>query len=168
MREIQLTRNQVALIDDEDFDLINQHKWFSVSPRQKNYRHTWYAACKIQGRHVTMHNLLLNPPKGSVADHIDHNGLNNRRTNIRISTTRENSWNTNKHKNCTSKFKGVSWNKEKSKWQARICINGRETHLGWFHDEVLAANTYDFVACQFFGDFAKLNFPRQMSLAGML
>lgn len=165
MKQIQLTKGQVALIDDEDFDDISQYRWFAVAPRQKDYTHSWYAATKTGGRNISMHQLLMNPPIGSCADHIDHNGLNNRRSNLRITTTRENSWNTNKHKNCTSKFKGVAWNREKSKWQVRICINGKEKHLGWFHNEIEGANLYDFVAIQFFGPFAKVNFPTQQSFA---
>jgi len=103
-----------------------------------------------------MHQLLMAPPPGMVVDHIDGNGLNNRRANLRICTPQQNRRNTRpRHK--TSAFLGVS--RRGDKYAARIKHHGREFHLGLFKDEIEAAKARDRKAKELFGQFAWLNFP---------
>lgn len=100
----------------------------------------------------------MQAPKGMVVDHINHNGLDNRKANLRIATFSENRRNSRKAKDTSSKYKGVSWHKNNKKWHAGININGRRKHLGSFDDEIQAAKAYDEVARKYHGEFSSLNF----------
>lgn len=94
-------------------------------------------------------------------DHINHNGLDNRRSNLRLSTPRENLQNQLIQKRTkTSKFKGVSWYKDGSKWRAYIYINYKQIHLGFFGDETEAARAYDQAASRLFKEYCNPNFDR--------
>lgn len=153
MKEIDLTRGQVALVDDEDFEYLNQFKW--CVQKGKN---TLYAVRNNynNGKSATqyMHGAILN---GKGIDHIDHNGLNNQRSNLRLCSQSENSMNTQKYANKSSSFKGVSFHKLSGKWRAYIMINGKETHLGYFTSEIEAAKAYNTKAIALFCEFANLN-----------
>jgi hypothetical protein len=173
MREIQLTQGQFALVDDEDYDYLMQWKWYAVK-----CTHTWYAFrsidCNGSRRRFPMHRDILNTPKGMETDHIDHNGLNNQRSNIRICTKNENQ--RNKQSRGKSRFVGVCWSvcvakryskTEKrikiytyeGKWVAHILANGKPIHLGYYEKEEDAAKAYDRAALKYHGAFANLNFP---------
>ena len=108
-----------------------------------------------------MHRQIMKAPKGMVVDHIDGNGLNNRRSNLRICTPRQNQWNRCplKTRKQTSPFKGVQYPTGKSRPYARIQYNGKTIHIGVFDSEVEAAQAYDRKAVELFGEFAYLNFP---------
>ena len=109
-----------------------------------------------------MHQFIMRPPKGKVVDHIDGNGLNNRRANLRLCTPRQNRRNTRPRRK-TSAFLGVS--RRGSKYLARIKHDGRQLYLGLFDDEIEAARARDRKACELFGEFAWLNFPDDAPLA---
>jgi len=105
-----------------------------------------------------MHRIIMDAEKGEEIDHRDGNGLNNQRCNLRLCTHRQNLMNRRKtHKRCSSKFRGVSWEKRSGKWCAQIMIHYRHIHLGYFDDEVLAALAYNEAATKHFGEFAHLN-----------
>jgi len=155
MKEIFLTQNKVALVDDKDFDYLNQFKWYAE--RKGN---TYYAARKIVVNglktSIRMHTVILNIKNGLICDHIDHNGLNNQRNNIRICTNRQNSM--NKSSSGISKYLGVSpSNIDKKPWRAFIKINGKSTSLGYFKTEKDAAKIYNEAAKEHFKEFANLN-----------
>lgn len=170
MKTIPLNHGRVTVVDDEDFELLSQHKWFA---HRGNNRHTWYACRGVYFRDAQgirrrqtqlMHRVILAAPDGVLVDHQDGDGLNNRRENIRLATDAQNS--SNRHLPIgTSKFLGVCWNKKSSKWQASIKKHDRSTYLGMFEKEEDAARAYDAAATRIHGEFACLNFPSTKGVA---
>ena len=106
-----------------------------------------------------MHRAILNAPKGLLVDHIDGNGLNNRKSNLRLCTFAQNAHNSRPRRNSSSRYKGVCWHKLKKKWTVSIYKGGKRTYLGYYDDEIEAALAYDRKAEELFGEFAYLNFP---------
>ena len=159
IRYIALTKGMFATVDAADYEWLSRCKWH-VSGRA-----TVYAASNWQGKRVYMHRLLMNPPPGYVVDHIDGNGLNNRRTNLRICTQMQNQWNRRATKG-TSVFKGVSYNKEMHKWEAAIIVDKKKYPCGFFDDEIEAALACDRKAWELCGPYARLNFPDRLPQAG--
>lgn len=105
---------------------------------------------------VGMHAIINRTPKGFDTDHRDGDGLNNTRANLRTATRAENGRNRSKSRTGgTSRFKGVHWDKQKSRWRSSIRVNGRLFHVGLFFDEAEAAAAYDAAALEHFGEFAK-------------
>ncbi len=156
---IPLTQGKFAIIDDEDFELVKGYKW-SASKAS----HTFYAITGIykpDGTKTTiaMHRLLLDLKKGESCDHINHDGLDNRRCNIRKVSNQQNGMNRLKNKGCSCMFKGVCYYKQTKKWKAQIMIDGNPTHLGYFNTSLEGAFAYDKKAKELFGDYAYLNFP---------
>lgn len=160
MKEIPLTKDKIALVDDEDFEYLNQWKWHARYKKGGSY----YASRKEYKTQETiqMHRVILElkPYKVSklMVDHKDGNGLNNQRYNIRPATNAENNQNRASRKNSSSQYKGVCWDKERNKWVAIIGFNGKHKKLGRFDNEEEAAKAYDNVAKELHGKFAKLNF----------
>jgi len=156
-RIIELTQGKYAIVDAEDYDELNRYKWFV-----KNDKHTYYAARIENRKKIYMHRQIMRPGKGLVVDHINHEGFDNRKTNLQIVTKQENNWNSRKTiKTCSSKYKGVSRCKNSNKWRAVICVNGLDIHLGYFEDETEAAKAYDEAAKKYRGEFAVLNFATE-------
>jgi hypothetical protein len=155
-KTIPLSRNQVAIVDDEDFKLVRGHNWHAVKTRR-----TWYARTKtrVNGKQmsVLMHRLIANASNGQQIDHADNNGLNNQRHNLRPATHKQNMYNRPPYASNTSGFKGVC--RHKDKWVAMIGYNGQRLHLGRFSSPTDAAKAYDAKAKELFGEFAYLNFP---------
>lgn len=161
MKTIQLTQGKVALVDDEDFEQLNEYKWCAVKSEN-----TWYA---IRNKLVSetrdngtirMHREvlgLLRRDKIEV-DHRNHNGLDNQKQNLRICTHAENHHNQIKAKKGRSIYKGVSVDNRYKTWVSRIRINNTPIYLGSFRSEIEAAKAYDRKAVEIFGKFAYLNF----------
>lgn len=140
MKYISLTNGLKAMVDDEDYIELSKYNWYAGKSR-----HTYYAMrakrnSKGNRSTTTMHKEILNIPSGMVADHIDGNGLNNCKSNLRVVTVRQNAQ--NRHINKSSKYPGVSWMKQFNKWHALIQINGSLKHLGLFGSELDAYNAY--------------------------
>lgn len=162
MKEIPLNKGQVALVDDADFDWLNQWKWYA------NIRgYTYYAVRaketteRINGKQskYRMHRLILGVTDPKILiDHIDHNGLNNQRSNLRIATAAQNCCNKTSLKNSTSKYLGVSFIKRDQLWAGQIQVNGIKKRLGVFKSEETAARAYDEAAKIYHGEYANLNF----------
>lgn len=152
-KSIALSQGKFAIIDDRDFEWLNQWKW---------YCHHGYAVRNNSRRYgkskqIWMHRLILNPPIHMDSDHINNDRLDNRRCNLRVCTRTQNNANCRKRDNGSSKYKGVGWYKRYRKWHARIRINGTRKHLGYFDDEREAALVYNEAARKYFGEFARLN-----------
>lgn len=159
MREIPLSRGKVALVSDEDYENISQYKWYAHFSSGK-----WYAyrnAQSLEGKRqtISIHRSILDVGPISQVDHIDGDGLNNIRTNLRPATKLENSQNKGRQWNNTSGFKGVSYFKRTGRWVAHISIGGKNFHLGFFSTREEAARAYDEAALAHYGQFARLNFP---------
>lgn len=152
---IPLTQGKVAWIDARDLDTVRPHVW---STTRFNSKATFYALGHIDDRAVSLHRFLTNAASGEVVDHADGDGLNNRRSNLRITTHAANMRNTRKRTGTSSRYKGVSWDGSRSKWQAYLSVDGRRIVLGRFDREEDAARAYDVAAKQYHKDFAKLNF----------
>lgn len=161
MKEIPLTQGKVALVDDEDFGLLNKRKWF-FEPQKKS--DTGYAVRSKRlstGKRVweRMHRLLLGldlEDKKKV-DHINGNGLDNRKKNLRTCTKMQNAHNQKKRSNNTSGYKGVT--KHSGKWRAAIGFKMRYYHIGLYDTPEQAAKAYDKKAKELYGDFVRPNFP---------
>lgn len=154
-KSIPLTNGKVTLVDDGDFDWLNQWKWQGAKSR------TFYAVRRAGWpvrKTVIMHRLILGISDEYEVDYINGNGLDNRRKNLRVATRSQNQANRGPQRNNASGYKGVMWNKGKRKWRARIQVEGRRIHLGYFDDPVEAAKAYDEAARKHFGKFAKTNF----------
>lgn len=164
VKEIPITRGKVALVDDEDYERVNQWKWYATVRPNGNC----YAARTIGGhrRHdgiIYMHSFIMNTPSGMATDHINRNGLDNRRCNLRICTNRQNHFNRALGSTNRSGYKGVYFRKDTRKWAAMLMLNKKHVCLGTFADPHSAARAYDAAAVKYFGEFAFLNFPKELN-----
>ena len=156
MKQIPLSQGKFALVDDDDYERIIQiGRWcvarrYAVRVEKKGYR-------KQKQHTVYMHRIILNAQKGTQIDHVNGNGLDNRKCNLRICTPLENSRNKGVSKNNKSGFKGVSWFKLNGKWRAYIDVDGKKVYLGFFNCSIKAAKAYNEAAVKYFGEFARLN-----------
>ncbi|OHB59233.1 MAG: hypothetical protein A2173_09735 [Planctomycetes bacterium RBG_13_44_8b] len=146
-RKIKLTQSKYAVVDADDYDELNKTRWYSVKAGETFYAvRSIYTDRFVPGMDrrkkrttVKMHRQIMRPGEGLVVDHINHNGLDNRRANLRCVTQRENSLNRrDRKKRGQSKYIGVYWCKDHKKWRVRICINGVKEHIGYYDSEAEA------------------------------
>lgn len=157
-QEIQLANGAVAIVDAEDVELISGYAWY-----EEKSRHTSYAACTTGGRstktRTKMHRLILGAGHGEVVDHINGNGLDNRKSNLRIATHSQNQINRASPSNNKSGFKGVIYCKQTGRWRAELRAYGKWVWIGRFDTPEEAARAYDATAREYFGEFAFTNYP---------
>lgn len=146
---IPLTRGKVAVVDADDLPLVQGISWQAVP-----HRRTYYAKGLVQGRDLTMHQVLMPLRDGLITDHVDGNGLNNRRSNLRRVTHTENQINRRRQRNNTTGYKGVS--ESNGRFTARVA----NRHVGTFATAEEAARAYDAAAVALFGDIARPNFTQ--------
>jgi hypothetical protein len=151
VRRIPVGRGLFAIIDACDYAEISKYRWYA------NRRgHNVYAVCRKNGKTIYMHRMIMRPRRDCVVDHIDGNGLNNRRSNLRVCTRRQNQANKGP-RGGSSRFVGVY--RQRDKWLAGLRCRGRYFHAGLFDDEVEAAKARDRKAYELHGEYAYLNFP---------
>ena len=152
-----------AIVDPEDYERLNKYKWYAMKGVNTFYAGRTIRTGKNKKRFcIKMHREIINPPHPLVVDHINHNGLDNRKANLRPATHAQNRLNRPyiKPKASLSKYNGVSWRKNRKKWQVQIRFNGKNKTIGYFHNETKAAKAYDEAARLHHGDFAVTNFNK--------
>lgn len=160
MREIPLTTGGVALVDDEDYDRVIEagswyaHQSLNTSYAKQNYR-------QDGGKYTTrsMHNFVTGL---RYVDHINGNGLDNRRVNLRPATASQNQANQRMRRDNRSGFRGVQ-HAPRGRWRALIVVRGKRISLGYYDAGEDAARAYDAAAQDAFGEYARLNFPKEKS-----
>jgi hypothetical protein len=134
-KEIQLTQGKVAIVDDEDFEYLNQWKWFAHKDI-KNKKFYAVRNCKISNNkrcRLLLHRIIIKNTNTKMhTDHCNGNTLDNRKINLRICTASENLTNKHKLNNNTSGYKGVFWHKHAKKWYSSITKNKITYNLGYF------------------------------------
>lgn len=152
MKTIPLTQGKVAIVDDEDYEILKQFKWYAVKCDS-----TFYAQRKARSEHkritTRMHREVINPPAGFFCDHKNGDGLDNRRDNLRIVTNAQNQMNKGIYKTSTTGVKGVII--DHGKYRASIKLNGRSKHLGMFKTVEEASAAYQKAAKELFGEYAR-------------
>lgn len=167
MKEIQLTQGKVALVDDEDYERVNQFKWYAQKHGNGTFRAVRNETLRSRKdaretglpihKTILMHRFILNVPDSMDIDHVNHNTLDNQKDNLRICTHSQNTMNQLLQGGTSSKYKGVCWNKQRKKWIVYIKCEGKRTNLGYFTDELEATKAYNAKAGDLHGEFAYLN-----------
>lgn len=156
--EIPISPNKVTLVDDEDAAAVLRLKWQAST----NNHRVWYARRPFwsggRRRTVLLHRWLLDAPAGALVDHINGDGLDNRRANLRLCNHSQNAANALWVTRGKSGYRGVFYDASKRRWQAEIKVRGVVHRLGRYRDPVLAALAYDAAAAEHFGEFATLTF----------
>jgi hypothetical protein len=158
---VLLTKNRIAIISEADEPAIAGYSWC--------FNNGYAARCvarplnerEVRGRQkmIFMHRVILRIEDGFEVDHINRFRHDNRRSNMRVATSQQNTRNTAPPNTNKSGFKGVHWCKQDKKWKAAIRVDGRKLHLGYHLTSESAAKAYDKAAAIHFGEFAVLNFP---------
>ena len=162
MAEISLTRGYVALVDDEDQERLARFKWYASDRRARNV----YAVRTVsnpapgQPSRIYMHRQVMTASLGQFVDHKNGDALDNRKSNLRFCSSTQNTHNRRKSASrlTSSRWKGVTWNRQFGKWKACIKIKGRDVFTRHFTDELAAATYYDEIARREYGEFACVNF----------
>lgn len=150
---IELSKGQTTLIDDEDFEKVSKYKWYC-----NNYGYAVRTERTSDKRIVHwLHRFILNCPDHMEIDHINHNPLDNRKSNLRVCERKENCRNIRTPTHNTSGYKGVSLSQNKKRWRAYICRDNKQIGLGTYNTKEEAALAYNKKAIEIFGEYAKLN-----------
>lgn len=158
---ITLTQGQLCIVDEQDWPLVKDMKWCAWTPNDGMtfYASTGYRAGPNKWRTKLMHHILIPVvPPGFVRDHENGIGTDNRRSNLRVCTRKQNNRNRRGNPGTSSQYRGVTWHKAAGKWSAQIKCDGRYYHLGLHESEIDAAVAYDRKSVELFGEYAKPNF----------
>lgn len=168
MKEIPITKGYVALVDDEDFDWLSQWKWQArfIPGRTVYAQRTQRLTPGVHGlrKTITMHRAIMNAPDGLDVDHVNLDGLDNRRANLRLCTPSQNAYNVGVRPHSRSGYKGVRFHKQSGLWRARITVAGVVISLGYHNTAEDAARAYDAAARREHGAFARVNFPDHLAV----
>jgi hypothetical protein len=173
MKEIALTQGQIALVDDADYERVNQFKWSAMRTVQRNGRVVFYAqrvrwlnTKEKKQEKIFLHRFILGAPKGMVVDHKNRQTLDCQRENLRLATGSQNHMNS-ASRNSSGGYKGVyfdRWGKKRRRFVASISVARKTVYIGRFESAEAAARAYDAEAMILFGEFARLNFPELDSI----
>jgi hypothetical protein len=168
MKKIRLRgkySNLFVMVDDEDYEKVILYYWYGMKESYgRIYAFTTADYNKLTGKRKTirMHRLIMGVTDRKIQiDHIDRNGLNNQKDNLRLCNHSQNQQNKIKRNNCSSQYKGVSRPKDRKNWKVEIYFNGNYLRIGTFKSEEEAAKAYDEKAKELHGEFALLNFPEE-------
>jgi len=153
MIKISINQGKVIIIDDDDFDRISKYHWIVCK--------TGYVKTVVNYETIILHRFIMNAKKGQQLDHVNGDTLDNRKENLRFCSTSQNLANRKRFINNRSGYKGVDWRPIEKKFRARLSINKRAIHLGYFSDPKDAAFAYDRAAKEYFGSFARINFAEE-------
>ena len=157
-KEIALTKGFVTIVDEADYDWLNQWKWCAHSQGYAiRTQNIGYKNGKQINKTISMHRVIMEAPDDMDVDHINGDVRDNRRCNLRVCTTSENLRN-KISKVGFSKYKGVGLHGYRKKWRSYITVDNKHISLGYFASEREAAEAYNEAAKKYFGEFAKLNF----------
>ncbi len=156
-KEIQLTQGKVTIVDDSDYDYLNQFKWYADKQGDKYY--AVRKSLRVNGKYKNqkMHRMIIGEKLDVHTDHINNDTLDNRRCNLRTCTHQQNMWNKPKTKSNTSGYKGVFYLQKRKMYRATITINYKTIYLGTFYLIKQAAMAYNLAAKKYYGEFANLN-----------
>ena len=152
---LPLSQGKYAIVDSCDWDDLSQWKWFA-GETYSGYRPARNIKIGEKRTILRIHRYITGAPDGMVVDHINHNTLDNRRCNLRVCTSAQNSQNMISGVG-VSRYKGVTWNRRDKKWMAQIQYNGKKKNLGYYDYEGDAADAYNKSATKMFGEYALLN-----------
>lgn len=164
---IPLTQNQYALVDNEDYEYLMQWKWqayYNKNPGTYYVLRSILKSERINGKKGTilMHRAIMGCPQGLTVDHINHDTLDNRKSNLRVCTQSQNNMNTRKYSNNKSGYKGVMWHKYSKRWCAEIRANKKKIHLGYFVSKEEAYEAYCVAVKKYHGEFAYKNTVKEI------
>jgi hypothetical protein len=156
---LALSRGYWSWIDEADYPRLSRFNWHINDKKNgPSCKSGLYAQTSVAGYgKLSLHTLIMDTPPGMVVDHINGDGLDNRRDNLRIVTPEQNHLNKSKRKYASSKFKGVHWDSTRGGWLVKIKRQGAETYLGFFDSETEAALAYNEGAKMIHGEYARLN-----------
>jgi HNH endonuclease/AP2 domain len=152
---VPLTKSYEAVIDAADASLVEGWNWIAVVQSRRVYAARTDRADN-QRRDIRMHRVLMGEPDGFDVDHINGDGLDNRRANLRIATRAENLRNQRLSLRNTSGFKGVCWDKDKGKWRAQIKLNWGNHYLGLYTTPEEAHQAYVAASIKIHGEFGRI------------
>jgi hypothetical protein len=156
MQILKVTQGYHTLVDDDDYDKVSGYNWLP-----QKLGKTIYARKQYRGKFSYLHRILMNAKKGDCVDHINGDGLDNRKNNLRLCTKSQNGCNRGKDRDNTSGYKGVTYvtnkNKRKKRWIAQITINKKHIYIGHFKTKEEAAIAWNEAAKKYHGEFAYQN-----------
>lgn len=153
MKYIMMAKGRRVMVDDTDYDWLNQWRWRLVA----GYACRMRLKGEDSSSHIYMHRMIMDAPKGTEVDHINHDELDNTRQNLRIASHQENAWNRDKQKNNTSGYNGVTWVKKAQRWRAAVAQDGKSIYLGQYKDIKEAVKARDAFVMEHRSGFAVLN-----------
>lgn len=150
---VPLTQGYEAVIDATDVPLVDGYNWRAYVRKWAVYAVREEPTGDSKYRNVRMHRQIMGSPDGMEVDHKDHDGLNNRRENLRVCTVNQNRRNQRLSSRSSTGLKGVTWNKLKGRYQAGIKVNGKRKHLGLFDQKEDAYAAYCEASEKYHGEF---------------
>lgn len=153
---VPITMGKEAIIDASDVTLVQSHNWSLYQSGSTGYAKRSYLGCDGKQFQVLMHRVITCAGDTDIVDHINGNGLDNRRSNLRIATKNGNQQNATRRRDNTSGHKGVCWHKGDKRWHAKIQVDGKRVHLGQFDTLEKAMAAYENASTKHHGDYSNL------------